>query len=133
MEWIPLSKTSPELNRPVQGLKVLCFNKGDCYVAQRFNYKGKDHWISLSFATEDFSTDAPEMFAYISFPDGYRGMMRVKNPNNDVLITFDELQKSFPKEHEEVVEHIISSVMFKKYKSKKFNDLPGYIDGIRYS
>ena len=42
MEWIKYTPLTP----PPQGLKVLCFNEGDCWTAYSFNYEGKRIWVA---------------------------------------------------------------------------------------
>jgi hypothetical protein len=105
MDWLdPKTHTLPP-----QGLKILCFTKGDCYVAQRFRLKTKDYWIPISFADLAFSTDAPELFSYIDFPEGYEGYMKAASPMTGKLLCFDVFAIEHPVEYEEIVRFLLST------------------------
>lgn len=112
MEWIKYTPLTP----PPQGLKVLCFNEGDCWTAYSFNYEGKRIWVAcvphlmkekIKKFTHHGVCDAPQYWAYIPFEQvpgdrEYKGYMMV-NPEGDVLINMDELELKYPKEHKEIV------------------------------
>ena len=68
MDWI-----SPKKKLPPQGKKILCFDKGDIYVALRF---GK-YWFPIPFLDARFATHLePELWADIVPPEGYTGLIR---------------------------------------------------------
>jgi hypothetical protein len=109
MEWIKYTPLAP----PPQGLKVICFNEGDCWVAYNFAYEGERYWIPCvphSIVKNQFERcvcDEPQFWAYIDFealPTAleYRGLMEIHMSETEVL-TFDELQDKHPKEHREIV------------------------------
>ncbi len=125
MAWFKYS----EKNLPAQGLKVLCMKKGDFWVAQRFNYKGKSYWLPIPFCDSKFAnTDPPDYWSYIEFhklPGKFEGLMKIKVfdvdnlPDDNSLIhenladklnTIDELEKMDPQSHEEFVGHLLSTM-----------------------
>lgn len=118
MEWI---KFSP-LNLPPQGMKILCFNLGDAWVARRINYRGKDYWVEIGYGGENFSilTDCPSYWLKPDYPEGCTGCMRV-GLREDELMTMDEFQEKHPLKHEELVRAIIKNSFdrVKKPKTKK--------------
>ena len=113
MEWIKYS----EHNLPPQGLKVLCFTKGDAFVAQTFNYKGKRWWVPIPFSDSKFAlkhSDPPEYWAYIKFPRGYEGYIEIgvtDNPKKKPkTMRFDEFEKQRPEDHEEFVGMLVENL-----------------------
>lgn len=81
MKWI-----SPKNKLPPQGTKILCWNHGDCWIAQRF----KQYWFPIPFCDSMLASyDAPELWRHIEFPDGFTGKMLVGY--QDKLLTVDEI------------------------------------------
>lgn len=107
MQWIKLSK----YNLPPQGLKILCFRKGDLWIARRFVYKNKDYWIEIPYGglLGAVQTDAPEYWVQVELLEGYTGYMRI-GLGNEELITIDEFQEKDPESHEKFVEMIIENL-----------------------
>lgn len=105
MEWIKLSK----YNLPPQGLKILCFRKGDMWVARRFTHKGQNIWVELCYDGVKGSclTDAPDFWVQVQLPQGYTGYMKISVEDEEQL-TFDEFQKKHPDHYEEFVSAIVS-------------------------
>ena len=114
MEWMRLS----EYNLPPQGLKILCFKNGDCWTAYRYNYKGKSVWLPCvpheSFQPHTkyriVTCDEPEYWSYIAFdklPGNFTGHMYAKTEDDKKLLTFDELEKLHPEEHEYFVKNLV--------------------------
>jgi hypothetical protein len=98
-------------NLPLEMTKVLCFRKGDAWVAQMISYKGKDHWFPLPFADSCMAkTDPPEYWMYLDLPEGYTGRMRLRVKDSDELIEFDEFDRRHPDKHDEIAELLIASV-----------------------
>lgn len=107
MEWIKLERD----NLPPQGLKILCFRKGDLWVCRRMHYKEKDYWIEIPYpgnkgATATFS---PEYWMRLDLPEGYSGFMKVGIEGSDPW-TFDELEKINPELLESFVGLVINSL-----------------------
>lgn len=87
----------PKKFPPPQGRKILYFNKGDTFVAQRFGKK----YIAIypkNPGAGGVLLDAPEFWSLIDMPDGYHGFILVKMPETYDQITVDEMEKSYPKE-----------------------------------
>ena len=104
--WIKYSSD----NLPLEMTKVLCFRKGDAWVAQMITYKGKDHWIPLPFADSSRAkTDPPEYWIYLQLPDGCTGRMLFSVGDSDKL-EFDELERLYPEKHDAFAEYLIFSV-----------------------
>ena len=111
MEWIKYSK----YNMPPQGLKILCFKKGDLWIARRFEYKGDNYWIEFSFTPAGDSANAratatsqPDYWLKVQLPEGYTGYMKVKVGEGPIM-TIDELQANEPDFFEEFIEAIVLS------------------------
>ena len=103
MEWV---KLHPK-NLPAQGMKILCFKKGDVWVARRFNYKNKDYWVEFIYGgIGSVLTDKPDYWMKLELVEGYTGYMFIGLDDQE-LVTFDEFQKIDPKSHEEFVGLII--------------------------
>lgn len=105
-------------NLPPQGLKILCFKKGDLWVARRIHYKGKDYFLELPYGGDlgAISTDIPDYWMQLELPEGCTGYMKLAIDGGDIM-TFDELQRSDPESHEEFVEMMINGI--RKPKKKK--------------
>lgn len=83
---------------PPQGTKVLCFTKGDVYVAQRF----AKYWYPIPFTDSLFvDIQAPEMWKHISMPEGYTGKTTVRV--DEMIVDIDTLQKLYPEEYYDLV------------------------------
>jgi hypothetical protein len=105
VEWIKFSK----YNLPPQGLKILCFRKGDLWVCRRIHYKSKDYWVEIPYGGKDggLLTDPPLYWCSIDLPEGFTGLIRV-SVDDSPLMTLDELQSTHPKAHEEWANMMIS-------------------------
>jgi hypothetical protein len=115
MEWIKYSL----YNLPPQGLKILCFTKGDVFVAQTINYKGKRYWIPIPFTDSILSyshIEAPDYWAYVELPGDYTGLMQMSIGQNE-LMTIDEFEKAYPEQHAKFAEMLIDSVGKKMEKN----------------
>lgn len=121
MEWIKLS----QYNLPPQGLKILCFNKGDVWVARRLNYKQRNYWIEFSYGgVGAIITDEPSYWMKLELLEGCTGYMKAGlNGDQDSLVTFDEWQVLDSKSHEEFVGMIISNALKSSNKRKKNNGM----------
>ena len=108
MEWIKYS----EYNMPPQGLKILCFRKGDLWVARRFDYKGKNIWLEITYGGDKGSvlTDPPEYWVQVELPQGFTGYMKVGLDEGE-LMTIDQLQECNREKHEEFVQFIVDTVV----------------------
>lgn len=104
-------KYSP-YNLPPQGLKILCWTRGDMFVAQMFKLEQKDFWIPIPFCDSIFAPDhitPPEYWMYVGFPEErFKGLMKVQK--DEMMLTMDEFQTSFPDEHQEFVRMILAQV-----------------------
>lgn len=114
MEWMKLS----EYNLPPQGLKILCFKKGDCWVAYRYNYKNKSIWlpcvphesVNPHLKYKIVTCDEPDYWCHIPFdqlPGKYTGRMMLKADGDEKLHTLDEFQVTYPKEHDTFIKEFI--------------------------
>lgn len=107
-EWegkIVKSWNKPE-NKPEQGKKILCMNKGDFYVAQRWG----DYWFSIPFNDSQYSyCFAPELWQDINFPIGLTGKMLVSVEGK--FMDIDSLQLNHPEVYGEMLLNLITSFM----------------------
>ncbi len=79
-----------EDSKPPQGMKILCFHEGDVWVAQRF----QECWFPIPFCDAKLASyKAPQKWAYIDLPDGYKGKMRVQCLPNRRLMDMDEMEE----------------------------------------
>lgn len=93
LNWI---KTT--LRLPPQGKKILCLNKGDVDIRQRFG----PYWSPIPYLDSEFTNlDAPEMWSEFDLPNGLTGLIRILVEGN--LLTIDELEFKYPKQYEEIV------------------------------
>ena len=124
MIWI---KYTP-LNLPPAGLKILCFKKGDCWTAYRFNYKDENLWIAAlpSCALNPQRQyvmgrcDEPEYWCEIPFsdlPGTYTGRLMLKAEDDDDLYTVDEFQEKYPEEHDQFIKEFVFALT--KARKKK--------------
>ena len=104
MEWIKFSK----YNLPAQGLKIVCFNKGDLWIARRLNYKNKDYWVEIPYGGKSgfILTDVPLYWMPLDYPDGFTGYIKLKIGNQEPM-TLDELQAIDEASHQEFVGMIL--------------------------
>jgi len=99
MNWI---KTEDKL--PPQGLKILYWDSGDCWVAWRF---GK-YWLPTVFADSKHAIfTPPELWSYIDFPNGFSGNLFfiIENVEYDT----DSLEKFYPEKYKEVIEIFVNA------------------------
>lgn len=76
---------------PEQGKKILCMDRGDFYVAQRFG----QYWFSIPFYDSTFSRyNEPELWCEIDFPENYKGYIKILI--DDENLTIDEAEKKHP-------------------------------------
>ncbi len=109
MEWMKLSHH----NLPPQGLKILCFRKGDVWVCRRMRYKEKDYWIEIPYGGKRgaISTDRPDYWMRLDLPEGYTGLMKLGVEGTE-LFTFDELEKSDPELLESFIGLMIAQIKY---------------------
>lgn len=104
MQWIKFSKYNP----PPQGLKIVCFRKGDLWIARRYEYKKESYYIEIAYnGTIALITDTPDYWMQLELPEGYSGFMKAKIDGDERLMTLDEIQLSNPDAHQELVELFI--------------------------
>lgn len=113
MQWIKYTPHNP----PPQGLKILCFRKGDVWVCRRVNYKGKDYYLELPYGGNEgaIATDIPDYWMQMDLPEGCTGFMKIAI-NGGKRLTFDELQVVDPESHEEFVGMMVKGIKKKKKK-----------------
>ena len=105
-QWM---KFSP-YNLPPQGKKIICFKKGDLWVARRLNYKGKDYWVEIIYGgIGSVLTDEPEYWMNLELPEGCTGYMLLGIDGRDP-INIDELQLTDPESHQKFVEMFIKKI-----------------------
>lgn len=106
-KWI---KTNSRL--PPQGLKVLCFTKGDMFVSQRFG----EYWFPFPFLDSQYATnEPPEMWKNIDFPDGFKGKMHVMVGKEK--LDMDEFSRREPEDFKILINHLIKSKHHKNGES----------------
>lgn len=115
MEWI---KFSPH-NLPPQGLKILCFKKGDLWIARRLEYEGKNYYLEVPYGGElgSIPTDEPDYWTTLKLPEKYTGYMKVSVEDSE-LMTIDELQEKNPEAHNEFVSIFLKSIIPGQQKKK---------------
>jgi hypothetical protein len=92
-----------KLRLPEQGKKVLCFDKGDLSVRQRF----KDYWFPIPYIDSSLAEiDPPELWQEIDFPEGFYGYMKVFH--QDKLYKIDEWEKVNPENFSELIENMLN-------------------------
>jgi len=100
------------INEPSEtGKKVLCFLKGDIYVATRF----KDYYIPTPFTDHYFSPmlSKPEFWHEIDFPEGFTGHFRIGLPvSRDFynFITYSEYEQDYPDDFDKLAKSMINSM-----------------------
>lgn len=103
-------------NLPPQGLKILCFNKGDLWVARRLRYKEQNYWIEIPYGGKNGAilTDEPSYWMPLNLPEGCTGYIQVGISGENPM-TLDELQIQHPKLHEYFVKEMIKGcINYKK-------------------
>lgn len=99
MQWIKYTPLVP----PPQGLKVICFKDGDCWIAYCFKKEGKIVWmpcvpseiIRPHLKYKWMSCDTPEFWSYIDFesiPGNYTGYLRIKREGDDFYYILDDIE-----------------------------------------
>lgn len=117
MEWIKLS----QYNLPPQGLKILCFKKGDLWISRRFNHKGKSVYLELPFDPIHKAniTPEPDYWMQVELPDGFTGYIKASIYGGE-LMTLDELERLYPDLHKEFVNPMVEAAdKISKRKPKK--------------
>ncbi len=100
MKWV---KTEDQL--PRQGTKVLWWKNGDCWVAWRFG----EHWFPTIFLDSRLAVRcAPEMWAYIRYPKGFSGKVRMTV--DEAVYDMDSLEKCHPAIFRDFVDEMIKTM-----------------------
>lgn len=95
---------SPKVKKPPQGKKILCMQKGDFYIAQRF----KDHYVPIPLADSRFAFKGePTLWTEIDFPSGYHGIMYVQI--KEQLFNIDQLEENHSHIFDELVKVILKA------------------------
>ena len=107
MQWIKYSKYNP----PPQGLKIVCFRRGNVWIARRINYLGKDYYLEIPYGGKQgsISTDIPHYCMQMDLPEGCTGYMKLAIDDGEPM-TFDELQRIDPEYHEEFMGIMIEAI-----------------------
>lgn len=95
---------SPSVYLPDQGKKILCMNKGDFYVAQRF----ANIWAQIPFTDSIYASfEAPQLWQEIDYSDGYSGYVKIKFKDKDTkFYTIDEIEKKFPEKYAKFIDDL---------------------------
>lgn len=91
------------------GKKVLCCNRGDFYVAQRF----EEYYIPIPFSDSCFAKDLckPETWTEIDFPEPFTGYIRMQIQGyGDELFTMDQVKIIDEKMYMEFVKLLIDDL-----------------------
>jgi hypothetical protein len=102
--WFDCVTQPPEL-----GKKVLCMNRGDIYVAMRF----EDKYLLWPFSEHYLAKDLlyPEIWCEIDFPPGYTGHLKVSLTGDiEDALTLEELKLVDEKSYFDFIESILKSV-----------------------
>lgn len=92
----------PKKEKPPQGLKVLCMDRGDFYVAQRFG----DYWFPIPFTDSKYSRYfVPELWQEIDFPNGYSGKLRVIK--GGTLMDINQIEIKHPEVYYEILNFLL--------------------------
>jgi len=105
MKW---NKTCEKL--PEQGKKILCFDNGDVWIAQRFD----KYWLEIPFTDSKYAKQKiPDMWSEINFPDPYKGYLLFKNKECGELLNVDEFKKKHPYQYKEFIETYVKKMVKK--------------------
>ena len=99
---------SPKDKLPPQAKKVLCVNRGDFYVAQRFG----EYFLPIPFCDSVHAKDnyeMPDRWQDIDFPFPFTGFMHFAVEDGE-LLTMDQLEEKYPENYKEIVLMYVSSV-----------------------
>ena len=107
-DWI-----SPKVIEPPQGVKILCFHKGDIWVG----YRWRDFYIQLPYAKgEAIKTPIPQLWKGIFPPKPYLGKMLFSSDGGKKpMMDFDEWEKKYPEEADEFVNRMRNSLTLPKF------------------
>ena len=101
----------PSYQPPPQGYKVLCCNKGDYWVAQRF----KHHWFPIPFVDSSLAElEPPEFWCHIPFNQHDKGYMMVLVKGYDKPMTMDQFEKKEPHDF-----NLFVDAMYEKWKNSR--------------
>ena len=108
MQFIKFSR----LNLPPQGCKIVCFRKGDVWIARRLRYKEKDYYLEIPYGGKfgSICTDIPEYWMPLDLPEGYTGYIRVSLDEKEE-ITIEELERIDKKIHSDLVGMMIEAAI----------------------
>lgn len=108
-KWHKVSDKLPE-----QGKKVLCMDRGDFFVLQRF----KEFWFSIPFNDSKWSRlHPPEMWQEIEFPGELTGKIFMYDQEEEELLDMDNLEKKNPEKFHKLVDDMVDH--FKNCSKKK--------------
>lgn len=101
------------LRKPPQGKKVLCFDKGDLSVRQRF----KDYWFPIPYVDSEYADiNPPELWQEIEFPKGFTGFLKLVALDGKNY-TVDEFEKNYPEDFNDLVEDMVEV-----FKASRINE-----------
>ncbi len=101
-KWV---KTSEQL--PPQGLKILYWDDGDCWVCWRMG----PYWLPTVFTDSMHAKcTPPEMWSYIVFPGKFDGKIKIGTNNESGLITIDELEAKCAERHRDFCEMLAKPI-----------------------
>lgn len=110
--WFDCVTQPPEL-----GKKVLCMNKGDVYVAMRF----EDKYLLWPFSEHYLAKYLlyPEMWCEIDFPKGYSEYLKVSLTGNiEDALTMEELKLVDEKTYFAFIEPLVKCIGTLKRKKR---------------
>lgn len=100
MKWI-----LPKDELPPMGYKVLCYDEGDYFVAQRF----REYWFAIPFTDSKFADHKePQKWSHIEFTEGNKGYMYILYKGE--LRTLNEIDKIAP----DILDELINKILQEK-------------------
>lgn len=102
-KWINIKDEVPEL-----GQKVLCFKKGDIYVAYYFD----GNFFCIPFIDSKFCKMLlkPEKWQKIDFPVGFHGKMLFSLPSCRKLVTASKFKELEREDYDEMIQKMLNAM-----------------------
>lgn len=91
---------------PPQGYKVLCVDKGDYFVAQRF----RKYYFQIPFTDSRLAShNIPEKWTHIPFTNGNKGYMFLAHPEEEKPLNMDQLDEKYPEILDDLINRFLNN------------------------